>query len=383
MSTSGRSLVGAGTVGVLSSGLLGLSLLTGSLDEPAPTAPVGGGTVVAGAIPAQYVAVVNAAGTRCEAFPAPVIAAQVQTESGWNPRAMSPAGAQGISQFMPGTWTKWGHDWTGDGVADVWFPSDAIPSQASFDCALAQRMQSALSAGLVGGATATDLALAAYNAGPGAVMAAHGIPQNGETPAYVARIEKVAASFSATAPSAPAGPFGAAVVAAARTRLGLHYVWGGRDRQRPLRLTGPRLRLLRPGPVGRPHRERRGHHAAALRRPAVPDGRPCRFRRRLDHRHVRSAARRHRRLPTPQRRRVRPHRYLPRQRRTAQRLSPGRRRRSQARVAAGRLLAARSLVRPPIWVTVSIHDQVIRYSYFRKPKTVPATIAPTTAPTTT
>lgn len=221
MSTSGRSLVGAGTVGVLSSGLLGLSLLTGSLDEPAPTAPVGGGTVVAGAIPAQYVAVVNAAGTRCEAFPAPVIAAQVQTESGWNPRAMSPAGAQGISQFMPGTWTKWGHDWTGDGVADVWFPSDAIPSQASFDCALAQRMQSALSAGLVGGATATDLALAAYNAGPGAVMAAHGIPQNGETPAYVARIEKVAASFSATAPSAPAGPFGAAVVAAARTRLGL------------------------------------------------------------------------------------------------------------------------------------------------------------------
>ncbi len=227
MSTSGRSLVGAGTVGVLSSGLLGLSLLTGSLDEPAPTAPVGGGTVVAGAIPAQYVAVVNAAGTRCEAFPAPVIAAQVQTESGWNPRAMSPAGAQGISQFMPGTWTKWGHDWTGDGVADVWFPSDAIPSQASFDCALAQRMQSALSAGLVGGATATDLALAAYNAGPGAVMAAHGIPQNGETPAYVARIEKVAASFSATAQSAPAGPFGAAVVAAARTRLGLPYVWGG------------------------------------------------------------------------------------------------------------------------------------------------------------
>lgn len=228
MSAPSRSLVGAGTAGVFSIGLLGLMLLTGSLDQPPPAAPIGGGTsVTAGAIPAQYVAVIDAAGTRCPAFPAPVVAAQLQAESDWNPRAVSPVGAQGISQFMPGTWAGWGHDWTGDGVADVWDPGDAIPSQASFDCALAEQMQSALSDGQVGGASVTDLALAAYNAGDGAVLAAHGIPQNGQTPGYVAQIKELAASFSAPAPTVPAGPFGAAVAAAARTRLGMPYVWGG------------------------------------------------------------------------------------------------------------------------------------------------------------
>ncbi len=232
MSAPSRSLLAIGAGGAFSVGLFTLTLLSGSLAQPAAApAPGGGGggaggALVAGAIPAQYVAVIDAAGTRCPAFPAAIIAAQVQAESDWNPRAVSPVGAQGISQFMPGTWAGWGHDWTGDGVADVWDPGDAIPSQAGFDCSLADQMRSALTQGQAAGATVTDLALAAYNAGPGSVLAAHGIPGNSETPAYVARIETLAASFSAV-PATPAGPFGAAVVAAARTRLGMAYVWGG------------------------------------------------------------------------------------------------------------------------------------------------------------
>lgn len=227
MSAPLRSLVGVGTAGFLSVSLLALTLLTGSLDQPDTAPPGGGPGVVAGSIPAQYVSLVDAAGTRCPAFPATVIAAQIQTESDWDPHAVSPVGAQGISQFMPGTWAAWGHDWTADGRADVWDTGDAIPSQATFDCALADQMQSALAAGQVRGATITELALAAYNAGAGAVVAAGGIPDNGETPAYVTRIEKLAASFASPSSPAPAGPFGAAVVAATRTRLGLPYVWGG------------------------------------------------------------------------------------------------------------------------------------------------------------
>ncbi len=227
MSAPTRSLVGAGTAGIFSVGLLAMTLLTGSVDQPNAEPSGGGPGVAAGSIPAGYVGVVDAAGTRCSAFPAAIIAAQVQAESDWNPRAVSPVGAEGISQFMPGTWAVWGHDWTGDGVADVWDPGDAIPAQATFDCALADQVRSALNAGRIRGATVTDLALAAYNAGPGAVLAAGGIPNDGETPAYVTRIEKLAAGFAAPGPSSPAGPFGAAVVLVARTRLGLPYVWGG------------------------------------------------------------------------------------------------------------------------------------------------------------
>jgi len=170
----------------------------------------------------------------CPEMPAPIIAAQLQTESEWNPRARSPAGAQGIAQFLPGTWAGNGRDWNGDGRADVWDPADAIPSQGAYDCSIVDQLRPALAAGRIHG-NLTDLALAGYNAGVGAVLQNGGIPPFPETRAYVPAIRALALTYTAPAgppsapgqPGAPAGSFAAAEIAAAEAQLGLPYQWGG------------------------------------------------------------------------------------------------------------------------------------------------------------
>ena len=245
---SSMSSVPAAAAAAFGVGVLSVCLLTASLGTT-PAAATGPGAVRAGVVPTAYAGLVAAAGTVCPAFGPAVIAAQLATESGWNPAAVSPAGAQGIAQFMPATWAVWGRD--GDGTASPFDPADAVPAQAAFDCALAATMTAALAAGEVTGAV-TDLALAAYNAGPAAVLTAHGIPPYAETQAYVTRIDALAASD--TTPTgggsggtggggtggggtggvgAPAGSFAAAEIAAARAELGLPYVWGGGDTAGP------------------------------------------------------------------------------------------------------------------------------------------------------
>ncbi len=220
---------------VVGGGVLSLVLFTAALGNQDPPAGVGGG-LKAGTVPAGYAALVSAAGAVCPAFPAAVLAAQIQAESGWNPAAVSPAGAEGISQFEHATWAAWGADSDGNGTSSPFDPGDAIPAQARFDCALAAQMAAAIGAGQITGVSVTDAALAAYNAGPGAVLAAHGIPDNGQTPNYVREINALAAGYAApttgtgvggTGRTAGASAFGAAMVAAAEPELGLPYVWGG------------------------------------------------------------------------------------------------------------------------------------------------------------
>lgn len=99
-----------------------------------------------------------------------LLAAQLYAESGFNPFAVSPAGARGIAQFMPGTSRAYG-------LADPYDPAAAIDAQAHLMSDLLRRF-----GGRIG------LALAAYNAGAGAVEAAGGVPPLAETRAYVARI---------------------------------------------------------------------------------------------------------------------------------------------------------------------------------------------------
>lgn len=184
-----------------------------------------GGGIRPGSVPAEYVAALQKAAADCPSISAPLLAAQIQVESGWNPAAVSPAGAEGLSQFLPGTWAVHGLDGDGDGVADPFDAYDAITSQAAYDCELADAVAG------VPGDDRTGLMLAAYNAGPGAVLAFGGVPPYPETVAYVSRIEALVPVYSATSPGGPPGPgtggAAGAALAAAETMIGTPYVWGG------------------------------------------------------------------------------------------------------------------------------------------------------------
>lgn len=148
------------------------------------------------AVPAAFAPWVMKAGTVCATVPAAIIAAQIETESGWNPRAVSAKGAQGPSQFMPGTWAAYGRDDDGNGTASPFDVGDAVMAQARYDCAIATLVGSVPGDRL-------DNTLAGYNAGPGAVLASGGIPSYAETRDYVARIKTLAASKYGAGGTAP------------------------------------------------------------------------------------------------------------------------------------------------------------------------------------
>jgi Transglycosylase SLT domain/D-alanyl-D-alanine carboxypeptidase len=109
---------------------------------------------------------------------AALLAAQLEAESGFNPFAVSPAGAEGIAQFMPDTASSYG-------LADPFDPVEAIDAQAHLMSDLIRQFGS------------PQLALAAYNAGPAPVAACSCVPAIPETSAYVARIMALLGSAGA------------------------------------------------------------------------------------------------------------------------------------------------------------------------------------------
>jgi hypothetical protein len=119
-------------------------------------------------VPPRYAPMLARAAQRWQVS-AELLAAQIYAESNFNPFARSGAGAQGIAQFMPGTAHAYG-------VANPFDAADAIDGQAHLMHDLLARFAS------------VPLALAAYNAGPGAVAACGCIPPYTETQAYVAKI---------------------------------------------------------------------------------------------------------------------------------------------------------------------------------------------------
>jgi transglycosylase-like protein with SLT domain/D-alanyl-D-alanine carboxypeptidase-like protein/putative Flp pilus-assembly TadE/G-like protein len=147
---------------------------TGTGGGPEGAAGAGGDGAFAGAaglpsfVPARFRTPLLRAATHWNVSAA-LLAAQLMAESNFNPFAVSPAGAQGIAQFIPSTAAAYD-------LGDPFDPEAAIDAQAHLMSDLIRQLGS------------PQLALAAYNAGPAPVEACDCVPSIPETTAYVSRI---------------------------------------------------------------------------------------------------------------------------------------------------------------------------------------------------
>ena len=132
--------------------------------EPAPVAPEF-------QKPVDLNSVVSAASDKHQIDP-DLITSVIHAESGFNSRAKSPKGAQGLMQLMPGTASRLG-------VTDAYDPSSNVDAGTQYLRELLLRYNGDI-----------IKALAAYNAGPARVEQYHGVPPYRETRAYVTQIVK-------------------------------------------------------------------------------------------------------------------------------------------------------------------------------------------------
>ena len=128
-----------------------------------------------------YAAEIDAAAAKYNVDPA-LLRGLIRQESNFNANATSPAGARGLTQLMPGTAAALG--------VDPSVPAQAIEGGAKY---LRQQLDR------FGGDPAK--ALAAYNAGPGAVQRYGGVPPYAETQNYVRKVMGYAAEYRQAAPA--------------------------------------------------------------------------------------------------------------------------------------------------------------------------------------
>lgn len=139
---------------------------------PAGAAPVAAASSLAGMI---------AGAARRQGLDPALVDAVVRVESGYDPKAVSPVGARGLMQLMPGTAAGLGVD-----------PDDPAQNLEGGTRYLAEQIHRF---GLESG-------VAAYNAGPGAVEKHGGVPPYAETQAYV---QKVLSLYREASPTVSGG----------------------------------------------------------------------------------------------------------------------------------------------------------------------------------
>ena len=124
----------------------------------------------AGQTPSKYDDIIDKAAAQNGVDPG-LVKAVIKAESGFKPDAVSPAGAQGLMQLTPSTCAALG-------VSDPFDPVQNVEAGTKYLKTQLDRFGS------------TDLALAAYNAGPGAVVRYNGVPPFNETQNYVSKVMK-------------------------------------------------------------------------------------------------------------------------------------------------------------------------------------------------
>ena len=140
-------------------------------EQAATPAAAPSGSALAGV---PYADLFTRAGAR-HGVDASLLAAVASKESNFNASAVSPAGAQGLMQFMPATAKGMG--------VNALDPTSAIDGAARYLSSLTKQFGS------------TELALAAYNAGPGTVSRYGGVPPYTETQNYVRAVMSKAEAY--------------------------------------------------------------------------------------------------------------------------------------------------------------------------------------------
>ena len=153
------------------------SLRASDQNEPIPSFSDALGPLDHSKVPNGWAPAVEKA-AKVAGVPAPILAAQLETESSWDPKAESRVGAQGLAQFTPDAWQL-------VGSGDPFDPHASIAAQGRLLKYLLKRIDAS---GLKD--NRIKLALAGYNGGIENVMKYRGVPPFEETRGYVMAIAK-------------------------------------------------------------------------------------------------------------------------------------------------------------------------------------------------